>query len=97
MDAVVTRMLTFCVSVCYKNGSSGYTDVNILRIRLQEHTRGGNLKMMECTQRKQTILQWFWLHFDISGGGGCFFLKSCTALLPSLFWWYGREGGEGVG
>ena len=29
MDAVVTRMLTFCVSVCYKNGCSGYTDVNI--------------------------------------------------------------------
>ena len=37
MDAVVTRMLTFCVSVCYKNGCSGcsgYTDVSILRIRM---------------------------------------------------------------
>ena len=34
MDAVVTRMLTFCVSVCYKNGCSGYTDVNIFRIRM---------------------------------------------------------------
>ena len=32
MDAVVTRMLTFCVSVCYKNACCGYTDVNILRI-----------------------------------------------------------------
>ena len=54
MDAVVTRMLTFCVSVRYKNGCSGYTDVYILRVRLQQHTRGRNLKMMECTQRKQT-------------------------------------------
>ena len=34
MDAVVTRMLTSCESVCYKNGCSGYTDVNILRIRM---------------------------------------------------------------
>ena len=34
MDAVVTRMLTFCVSVCYKNGCSGYMEVNILRIRM---------------------------------------------------------------
>ena len=34
MDGVVTRMLTFCVSVCYKNGWCGYTDVNILRIRM---------------------------------------------------------------
>ena len=34
MDAVVTRMLTFCVSVCHTNGCCGYTDVNILRIRM---------------------------------------------------------------
>ena len=34
MDAVVTRMLTFCVSVCYKHGCSGFTEVNILRIRM---------------------------------------------------------------
>ena len=54
MDAVVTRLLTFCVSVCYTNGCCGYTDVNILRIRLQEPTRGRNLKMMECTDGKQT-------------------------------------------
>ena len=49
MEALVTRMLTFCISVCYNNGSTGYTDVNILRIRLQEHTRGRNLKTMERT------------------------------------------------
>ena len=34
MGAVVTRMLTFCVSVCYKNGCCGYTDVNILRVHM---------------------------------------------------------------
>ena len=31
---MVTRMLTFCVSVCYTNGCCGYTDVSILRIRM---------------------------------------------------------------
>ena len=34
MGAVVTRLLTFCVSVCYSNGCCGYTDVNVLRIRM---------------------------------------------------------------
>ena len=41
MDAVVTRMLTFCVSVCYIKGSSGNTDVNILRIRMLQNGCSG--------------------------------------------------------
>ena len=34
---MVTRMLTFCVSVCYKNGCCGYADVNFLRIRMLQN------------------------------------------------------------
>ena len=36
MDAVDTRMLTLCVSVCYKNGCSGYMEAKIERIRMPQ-------------------------------------------------------------
>ena len=39
MDAAVTRMFLFCVSVCYKNRCGGYADVFILRIRMLQKWR----------------------------------------------------------
>ena len=62
MDAVVTRMLTFGVSVCYKNGCSGYTDVNIFRIRMLQkwmqrlYTDANILRIRMLQKRLQ------WLH-----------------------------------
>ena len=55
MDAVATQMLTFFAYPYATRMDAVVTRMlTILRIRLQEHTRGRNLKMMECTQRKQT-------------------------------------------
>ena len=48
MDAVVTQMLTFCVSVCYKNGCNDYTDVNILRNRMPQDGCSGYTGVNMC-------------------------------------------------
>ena len=62
MDAVVTRMLTFCVSVCYKNRCSGYTDVNILRIRMLKMDAMHGFTEVNIL-RIRMLLKWMqWLH-----------------------------------
>ena len=54
-------MLTFCVSVCYKNGCSGYREVNILRICMLKNGCSG---YTEVNILRICMLQkWLqWLH-----------------------------------